>query len=234
MMNRVYRIWLMLLSGGVGMLYGSQGPVRGPGTYAYILKIDTSTRAFGGRAAPLPRNDHFYLVYQGQLLLLHGNVAVIKKQRCSFVFSLVITADIEYGSCAGGCMMLKKHEPVRWFDITCLWNGISWQYTIDELASSQISSILPDHAIVFLYDPSLVSGLRMPVCTCYCQNFLHEGGCCMFELPSVELQGSPAAHAAAHLRVQAALPEIRTCNRPVNAMVQLGDARYSSLHLHDR
>lgn len=234
MKNGVYALLCAVCIGGIKSIAAhSVLPIKGPGNYAYILKIDALSQVAQGRSM-LACNDHFYVVYQGQLLLLHGNVAVLKKSRCCFVFSLVVTADLEYVPAAGGCMALKKNEPVRWFDITCVWTGTEWQYTIDELAPSAMSMLLPDHAIVFLYDPSLIRGLRLPVCTCYCQNFIHEGGCCIFELPVIELQGSQAAHAAAHLRVQAALPEIRTCNRQVNAMVQLGDARYASLHLHDR
>lgn len=202
--------------------------VRSYGTYAYIVKVEADGGVHSLRSAA--QRHPLYMVYRGQLMILDSHVAILKRKRMHFVFSMVITPDLAYTMQGGGGMALKQDEPVRWFDITFAWNGTGWSCIIDELPRDKMATLLPDHAMVLLYDPALVKGVRQPVCVCYCRDAAYDGGCCTFELPTIEFAGSEAEHAEARMRVEAALPGIRACNRQASSVVQVVDSGYCALH----
>ena len=81
-------------------------------------------------------------------------------------------------------------EPVRWFDLNLVFDKGTWKWEIIQLDAEQIPTIVPQHAIIFLYDPKLVKSLEKPYKTTYCLDTLYDGGCCNFELPTIVLTGT--------------------------------------------
>lgn len=171
------------------------------GRYTYIFKIQTPTTQEPLRG--------WRVLYKGDSLMFHESLTKIIEKQCIFTFSLVVTPEIRCVRptiLAGLCHLeLIPGNPIRWFDLSLRFAEGVWSWQIAELLQDKIPQRLPHHALILLFDPSLVKSLENPHKTAYCLDGVHETGHCTFEMPSLVLEGSEARLHEAMLHLQHAL-----------------------------
>jgi hypothetical protein len=106
-------------------------------------------------------------IYKGEPIIFHDGWAQLNTSESPSVFSLIITEKIT-GHCndAGLCTLeiaqskkTNRLKPVAWYDLTLIKNNDTKSYTwkIISLPQSSIKSRIPEHALVILLPPSLIT-----------------------------------------------------------------------------
>lgn len=187
--------------------------------YTYVLKI---------RAPEHAQELHGWrMLYKGDIAIPQGNLVKFTEKQCVFSFALVITPEVH---CLRNTTLsslrhiaLESHEAVRYFELNLVFTKGAWSWEINELTRDQIPTILPPHAIIFLYDPALVASLEAPYKTVYSLDTAHEGGHCNFEMPTIVLRGNHESLTNALIYSQHALTKVWAYHRVSSCMMQIID-----------
>jgi len=213
---------ILITLGTISLLYGTS-----PGRYAYILKIQAPST--------LRKHEPWLVVYKGAMLYFQSNTSTaISEQTLTFTFSILVTSEMpqpmRYKSTGAiPCLTRIRGAPIRWFDLTLqspTHPHESWSWDIRELTITEMPKRIPDHAIIFIYDPELIESIDQPVKTKYAIDTTHQGGHCTFELPTIRLKNRPA-EILQRACEQACLssPDLRTCHERCVPRGRAGDDR---------
>jgi hypothetical protein len=164
-------------------------PCRAEARFEYLLKVQHPPHF-------IP-TEPWAAYYQGNIVPFRGNLATITQAHMRFTFSLIITPSLYHFACPVITNMpilaRKVGAPIKWFDLALVMKeGGIWSWEITELEEKDMPIRLPDHSLVFAFDPQYVT-LRPPRHTKYLKDTTCVGGSTCIEIPTIVINGETEA-----------------------------------------
>lgn len=157
------------------------------GQYEYVMKVQVPVAC----AIEGPWIGY----YRGTCIPFKGNLARLCSSKMRFTFSLIITPTLRHAPSPATrnmpILMRSESAPVAWFDLSLVLKNGKWMWDIISLKQEEMPLRLPDHALILLFDPQLIS-LQSPIHTKYAKDATYEGGCAIIEFPTIVIKASEA------------------------------------------
>lgn len=179
--------------------------------YTYSLKTHTIVK---DSTSPAPYCGDIAVLYKGVLELFSGTTVCIQEPACVCTFSLIITEYVRTVALSSSQglqhLAIDADQPHKWFDLTLMLKNGTWSWHIEKRVCTNQCIVLPDHAIVVLYPPHLVTKLIPPYQAAYGTELPRDylNGF-TFEFPTLLITGTAQELEEANLTMSAQLPYIK-------------------------